>query len=110
MAPDKVNTRISRKLGEYLVCSPGVIRSALQKQGPTLKEPEENGRLGELLVETGAISPEELIEAIQHQRVARLQTCALFEELSRPELVSLSQHFRETSVAAGECFIRRLYT
>ncbi len=105
MEAEKMKTRSSRKLGEYLLCSPGVIRAALQKQGPTLKKPKENGQLGEILVETGAVSEDELTEAIQHQRVARLQACVLFEELSRSELVAMSQHFRETSVRAGEQFI-----
>ena len=87
------------------MCSPSVLRSALIKQGVSLQNARNNKRLGDVLIECGAITEVERQQAVQLQRLARLQACPLFESLTHSELVSLSQHFDEVSVAAGNTFI-----
>ena len=49
-------------------------------------------RLGEVLIETGAISREILDEAIKHQRLDRLKGCQLFTGLENEE-------FRDVEIA-----------
>jgi len=94
-----------KKLGAYLFCSPATIRGALQRQGLSLANPRPDKQLGEILVESGAITVEELDAAVRAQRIARLRACPLFSALSKMELAALGSHFDEVSVAAGEQFI-----
>jgi GAF domain-containing protein len=105
MADEPVQLPLPRRLGAYLFCSPAVIRSALQRQGLSLKHRRRQRKLGELLVESGAITTEELDTAIRTQRMARLRACELFASLSKTELSALSNQFDEVSLAAGEQFI-----
>ncbi len=94
-----------RKLGAYLFCSPATIRAALARQGISLASPRPERRIGEILVETGAVTVEELDAAVRAQRVARLRACPLFAVLSKMELSALGAHFDEVTAVAGEQFI-----
>jgi GAF domain-containing protein len=108
MAEDRIRTSAgAKRLGAYLFCSPALVRSALQKQGQSLRNPRRNRRIGEILVEAESISTDELDAAIHSQRVARLAACPLFASLGRADLSALAHRFEEVSVAAGEQFIRQ---
>ncbi len=105
-----MNTRVqkpvySKKLDDYLLCSQGVINIALKKQRMMRESGKPARRIGELLLDAGEITQEELSAAIVRQRVERLQNCQVFESLSRAELASLSRYFNEIGVAAREQFI-----
>ena len=96
---------LSRRLGGYLVCSPAILQSAVKKQGQMLKRGEPQRRIGELLVENGDISAEELETALRRQRVDRLRQSPVFSMLSDAELSAISSRFTEVSVPAGQQFI-----
>lgn len=101
--PDKPSA--FRRLAEYLVCAPGTIKSALQRQSSTINNDGQPKRIGEILQEQGAVSAEELDAAIKRQRIDRLQQCYVFASLSKPELTALSNRFREVTVPEGYQFI-----
>jgi CRP-like cAMP-binding protein len=93
-----------RKFGEYLACSDGAIRAALARQ--VARAPAGmRKRLGEILIEAGIITQEDLDIAIRKQRVDRLRQCYVFASLSLPELTALSARFGEVTVPAGHQFI-----
>jgi len=87
-----------KKIGSYLVCSPGTLRNAVKKQGQLLKTGQKVKRIGEILVENGAISSEDLDNAIRKQRIDRLRNSPVFASLSNLELAAISSRFTEISV------------
>lgn len=91
-------------LGSFLPCDAGCIESALAQQA-SLPAHVPHKRLGELLLETGLISPQDLRKALEAQRVARLRNCSLFAGFSGEELITLSGACEEVTVEAGEVFI-----
>ena len=95
----------SKKLGDFLVVSRGTISNAVEKQIAAYTQGEKVKPIGELLVELGIITREELDNSIRNQRIARLAGCPIFAPLSRPDLAALSKHFTEVSVAPGVRFI-----
>lgn len=101
--PDKKTD--SRKIGDYLVVSRAVISNAVEKQISTYVGGGEPKPIGELLVEQGVITREELETSLRNQRIARLAGCPVFATLSKSDLAALSKHFTEVSVAPGEQFI-----
>jgi len=94
-----------KKLGNYLVCSQGTLRNAVKKQGQLLKTGQIVKRIGEILVENGAISSEDLDYAIRRQRIDRLHNSPVFASLSNSELAAISSRFTEISVPIGQQFI-----
>jgi len=94
-----------KRIGDYLLCSKPVLQNAVKRQGQALKRGENPRPLGELLVETGAITPEELEVAVRRQRVDRLRRCPVFSMLTDAELSAISSRFVEMSVAPGTQFI-----
>ncbi len=102
---DNSNKAKEKKLGDFLVVSKGALSNAVEKQ---ISDYTRSGKLkpiGELLVEQGIISKEELENSLRNQRIARLASCPVFAVLSKPELAALSKHFHEVSVIPGEQFI-----
>lgn len=105
MTDSETKKNESKKLGDYLVVSKGAISNAVEKQ---ISSYTSGGRLkpiGELLVEQGVITREELENSIHNQRIGRLAGCPVFASLSRTDLSALSKLFTEVSVAPGEQFI-----
>ncbi|HEY4731794.1 MAG TPA: cyclic nucleotide-binding domain-containing protein [Gammaproteobacteria bacterium] len=94
-----------KKLGDFLIVARGNINNAVEKQIAAFAHGETVKPIGELLVEQGIISREELENSLRNQRIARLAGCPVFAPLSRPDLAALSKHFTEVSVAPGERFI-----
>ena len=74
-------------------------------QGRALKLGEPVKRIGKILLTNGVITEEELESAVKKQRTDRLHSSPVFAELSNTELASISTHFTEVSVDAGEQFI-----
>ncbi|MCH7695149.1 MAG: cyclic nucleotide-binding domain-containing protein [Proteobacteria bacterium] len=105
MTEDTSNQTEVKRIGDYLVCSPGTLRNAVKKQGQLLKHGKSLISIGQTLVKNGDITQEELDAAIKKQRVARLRNCPVFENLSDSELAALSTHFTEVSVPMGQQFI-----
>ena len=105
MTEDTRNQTEAKRIGDYLVCSPGTLRNAVKKQGQLLKHGKSLISIGQTLVENGDITQEELDAAIKKQRVARLRNCPVFANLSDSELAALSTHFIEVSVPMGQQFI-----
>ncbi len=95
----------SRNLDDYLLCSQGVINIALKRQRLLRESGKPVKHIGELLVDAGEITQEELSAAIVRQRLERLGACPVFESLTKPELSSLSRYFIEVPIGAGEQFI-----
>ncbi len=95
----------ARRIGDYLVVSSPVLQNAVKKQGQELKRSSKSRPLGEILLEDGDISKEELELAIRRQRIDRLRHCPVFATLSNMELAAISTRFTEVSVPPGRQFI-----
>ncbi len=95
----------TRRIGDYLVCSRPVLQNAVKKQGQELKRAVKPRPLGEILLQDGDISRDELEVAIRHQRMDRLMNSPVFSTLSAMELSAISSRFTEVSVAPGQQFI-----
>ena len=95
----------TKRLGDYLICSPGVLKNAVKKQGQRLKRRLAPKYIGEILLEDGLISQDELDAAVRKQRVDRLRASPVFSMLSEAELAAISTRFVEITVEAGEQFI-----
>ena len=96
----------TNKLGRYLFVSAAAINNVIEKQISNSFYSNENPkRIGELLLEAGIITADELDSAIRKQRVSRLKSCAVFADLSSTELSALSNKFTEVSVPKNEIFI-----
>tara|TARA_R110002072_G_scaffold30092_1_gene94177 strand:- start:1278 stop:1916 length:639 start_codon:yes stop_codon:yes gene_type:complete len=94
-----------RLLGEYLSCSRGSIRMAMQKKRETKVRGNDQKRIGELLVDLAMISEEDLQNALRRQRADRLGLCPVFESLNRAELTGIGNHFAEVSLSSDQQFI-----
>ena len=95
----------AKRIGDYLVCSAPMLQNAVKKQGHALKLGQKARPIGEILVENGDISPDELEMAIRRQRVDRLRKCPVFSMLSDAELSAISSRFVEVSIPAGQQFM-----
>ena len=95
----------TKKLGDYLVVSKGAISHAVEKQIAAYTQSGKLKPIGEILVEQGIISQEELDNSLRNQRIARLGGCPVFASLNKTELAALSKYFTEISVSPGEQFI-----
>jgi hypothetical protein len=105
VAEESNNKPKVRILGDYLPISRGAKRVAMQKKRDAKLKGDLVKMIGEILLESGTISEEDLEIAIRKQRADRLGLCPVFESLSRPELTALSNHFKEISLPAGQQFI-----
>lgn len=94
-----------RLLGEYLPCSRGSIRIAMQKKRDAKIAGQAQKRLGELLIDLEIVTQEELENALRQQRADRLGLCSVFESLNRAELSAIGNQFSETSINADRQFI-----
>lgn len=94
-----------KRLGDYLVCSPAVLKNAVKKQGQILKHHLSPKHIGEILLEDGLINRDQLEAAVRKQRVDRLRASPVFSMLSESELAAISNRFIEVTVEAGEQFI-----
>jgi len=99
------NTNTPKRIGDYLGVSPGTKQSAVKKQGQALKLKQPLKHIGEILVDDGTISKDELEAAIRRQRKDRLRICPVFSALTDTELSALSSRFKEITVPSGEQFI-----
>jgi hypothetical protein len=106
LAIDKLNDTGEHKLGEYLLVSDGTINNVVEKQfHSSFAGASENKRIGELLVDEGILTQEELDNSIKQQRIARLAACPIFTTLSSTDLAALSKFFTEVSYPPKETFI-----
>ena len=94
-----------KKIGSYLLCSSAALQNGVKQQGQSLKQGKKPKPLGEILLESGLISQDELSVAVRKQRVDRLRGCPVFSMLSDVELAALSNRFTEVSVPPGKQFI-----
>ncbi len=106
MTIDKLSDTGEHRLGEYLLVSDGTINNVVEKQfQSSFTGTDENKRIGELLVEQGILTQEELDNSIRQQRIARLAVCPIFATLSSMDLAALSKFFTEVSYPPNETFI-----
>jgi Cyclic nucleotide-binding domain len=106
LAADDLNDTGEHKIGEYLAVSKGAVNNAVEKQfHSSFTGATENKRIGEMLVEEGVMTQEELDNSIRKQRVARLSACPIFATLSPTELAALSKLFTEVGYPPNETFI-----
>jgi CRP-like cAMP-binding protein len=105
LSESEIKKSESKKLGDYLVVSKGAISNAVEKQISTYAKEGKLKPIGELLVEQGIITRDELESSLRNQRIARLAGCPIFASLAKSDLAALSKHFREVSVSPDEQFI-----
>jgi hypothetical protein len=96
---------VDKRIGDFLVCSKGVLQNAVKKQGQLLKYKKPFKSIGQILIENGDISQNDWETAIRKQRIYRLRSCPVFASLSDTELASLSSRFTEVSIEMGQQFI-----
>ena len=94
-----------RLLGEYLSCSRGSIRIAMQKKREAKLQGKQVKRIGEILVEQESISEEELMIGLRRQRAERLAHCPIFSSLKTAELSAIGNHFNEINLESDQQFI-----
>ncbi len=94
-----------RLIGEYLPCSRGSIRLAMQKKRDAKVKGKHVKRIGTVLLEEDMINEEQLENALRQQRADRLGLCPVFASLSRTELLAIGNHFEEISLEADKQFI-----
>ena len=99
------NDQFEKKLGDFLAVSQGAINNALTKQTTDPGDMTHNKPIGQLLLESGAISQDELNNAIKMQRIKRLSRCPVFSTLNQTDLAALSSRFHEVSVPEQKEFI-----
>ncbi len=96
----------SRLLGDYIDVPAETLADALTLQSAMRDQGHDSGgRIGEILLEMDAITLDQLLTAVQAQRVERLSACALFSALDEQALEDVSAVFQEISVPAGTQFI-----
>jgi CRP-like cAMP-binding protein len=100
-----INLESSKKLGGYLICSQAVMQHAVNQQSNSQKTGFAQKRIGQILLNSGKVTKEELDIALRLQRVDRLQRCPVFSMLSNSELSAISHRFTEISVEVGKQFI-----
>jgi len=106
LAIDDLNKTGEHKIGEYMAVSKGAINNVVEKQFHSSFTGDGKGkRIGELLVEQGVMTQEELDDSLRKQRAARLLACPIFAMLSSTELAALSKFFTEISYPPNETFI-----
>lgn len=105
MADNELEKPRPRLLGEYLTCSKGSIRIAMQKKRDAKVTDHKQKRIGEILIDLETIDEEELENALRKQRADRLGLCPVFESLNRAELSAIGNQFSETSISADQQFI-----
>lgn len=105
MSENGTEKKAPKRIGEYLVVSAGTLKNAVKRQGHMLKLGQVVKRIGEILVENGEITREDLENAIRRQRIDRIRNCPVFSTLTSTELAALSSKFKEVTVPAGEQFI-----
>ncbi|MGB1800927.1 MAG: Crp/Fnr family transcriptional regulator [Gammaproteobacteria bacterium] len=105
MADNQQDKPRPRLLGEYLPCSPGSLRMAMQKKRDNKLKGMPVKRIGQLLIELETITEEELTNALRRQRADRLGLCSVFESLNRAELSAIGNQFTEISLEADQQFI-----
>lgn len=94
-----------RLLGDYLPCSPGSIRMAMQKKRDDKLKGNPVKRIGELLINLEIIEDEQLTNALRRQRADRLGLCPVFASLTPAELSAIGNQFTEISLEADKQFI-----
>ena len=85
-----------------MVVSKGAISNAVEKQIESYAQTGTLKPIGQILVEQGIITQEELNNSLTNQRIARLAGCPIFASLSRSDLAALSKKFTEISAVPGE--------
>ena len=93
-----------KRIGEYLSPGESSIQNALQTQQQQPMAGEKR-RLGDILIENQAITPDALREAIRRQRLDRLENATIFGGCRSEELDIISQWVTEISFESGEEFI-----
>ena len=93
-----------KKIGEYVQPDPEGLRRAISRQKEILKTGEKK-RLGDLLLEEGLITTDQLENAVLKQRLDRLRFCNIFKGLSVEELMRIRGFVDEVAVKAGDKFI-----
>ena len=106
MTTDDLDKTGEHKLGKYLLVSKGAINNVVEKQlQASFTGVSERKRIGELLVEEGVMTQEELDNSVRKQRIARLGACPIFATLSTMELAAMGKFFTEISYPPNEIFI-----
>ncbi|MGE3540838.1 MAG: GAF domain-containing protein [Candidatus Tectimicrobiota bacterium] len=95
-----------KKLGCYLACDPKHLAQALALQHMLATQGSVQ-RLGTILIEQQSISRDDLLQALQAQRLDRLRQCPVFAGLAEQDLAALSTLVGERSIPAGVQFIQQ---
>ncbi len=99
----KPSTRI-KKIGEHLNISHEVIGKILERQR-ALKDQGIRKFFGELLVEAGIITEEDLSLALNNQRIERFKSSPFLSGLNNDESQMLAPLIHDLAIPAGEEFI-----
>jgi adenylate cyclase len=94
------------QLGHFLPCADDALKSALDMQGRTQEgaspEKASRARLGQILVQLGSISANDLDSALLRQRMEWLRRSSLFAELTDGDLEIVARRVEELSLEPGQ--------
>jgi CRP-like cAMP-binding protein len=99
-------SEVVHPLGHYVECPAPLLEASLAAQREMAKAGTRK-RIGEVMLEAGYLSQEQLTEGLIRQRIDRLAVCPMFPEFTRAELDRLAQVAKEVTAEPGEVFIQR---
>ncbi|MBP1595026.1 MAG: adenylate cyclase [Acidobacteria bacterium] len=104
--PSAQTSAMTRRIGAYLSVPASSIEWAISVQNAELA----SGKvvpIGEILIEREQVTREDLLTALEHQRIDRLRRCALFSGLSDADLARISENSEEITLSAGQELLKQ---
>jgi adenylate cyclase len=101
--PDN-HSKFPKRLGQYLYISQDDLDAVLEEQR-RLANSGVTKRIGEILLERGQITANDLYAAVRNQRLDRLRACYIFNDTPTSELERITDLVTEISIPKGERFI-----
>jgi hypothetical protein len=104
--PSTQTSAATRRIGEYLSVPSSSIEWAISVQNAEMASGNVKP-IGEILIEREQISREDLLNALEQQRVDRLRRCALFAGLSDADIARVSENSEEIALSAGQELLKQ---
>ena len=100
----------ARKLCKYLLaagaCDESAVVYALERQG-NLRAKGYDPLIGTLLLDAGAITKKDLVQALKHQDMDRLANAAIFQSLPRNTIAEIYSKSARQTYNANEIIFRQ---
>ena len=104
--PSTHTSAATRRIGEYLSVPPSSIEWAISVQNAEMASGNVKP-IGEILIDREQITREDLLNALEQQRIDRLRRCALFAGLADAEIARISENSEEIALSAGQELLKQ---